>query len=62
MTLQVKTAVMCVVESEGQGDASIEHWMELDFQYIDNRSPKLDFEILMKTIPAGAARFRGELI
>jgi lipopolysaccharide/colanic/teichoic acid biosynthesis glycosyltransferase len=28
-----------------------DHWMKLDLHYVDNWSLKLDFQILLKTIP-----------
>ena len=48
----VKPGLTCLWQVNGRHEISFEHWMELDLQYIDNWSLKLDFEILMKTIPA----------
>jgi exopolysaccharide biosynthesis polyprenyl glycosylphosphotransferase len=48
----VKPGLTCLWQVNGRHQISFEHWMELDLQYIDNWSLKLDFEILMKTIPA----------
>jgi exopolysaccharide biosynthesis polyprenyl glycosylphosphotransferase len=48
----VKPGLTCLWQVNGRHDISFEHWMELDLQYIDNWSLKLDCEILMKTIPA----------
>ncbi len=48
----VKPGLTCLWQTNGRNEISFEHWMELDLQYIDNWSLKLDFEILMKTIPA----------
>jgi exopolysaccharide biosynthesis polyprenyl glycosylphosphotransferase len=48
----VKPGLTCLWQVNGRHDISFEHWMELDLQYIDNWSLKLDLEILMKTIPA----------
>jgi exopolysaccharide biosynthesis polyprenyl glycosylphosphotransferase len=48
----VKPGLTCLWQVNGRNKISFEHWMELDLQYIDNWSLKLDFEILMKTIPA----------
>jgi len=48
----VKPGLTCLWQVNGRHNISFEHWMELDLQYIDNWSLKLDFEILMKTIPA----------
>jgi exopolysaccharide biosynthesis polyprenyl glycosylphosphotransferase len=48
----VKPGLTCLWQVNGRHEISFEHWMELDLQYIDNWSLKLDFEIMMKTIPA----------
>jgi len=48
----VKPGLTCLWQVNGRHEINFEHWMELDLQYIDNWSLKLDFEILMKTIPA----------
>lgn len=48
----VKPGLTCLWQVNGRHEISFEHWMELDLQYIDNWSLKLDFEIIMKTIPA----------
>ena len=48
----VKPGITCLWQVNGRHEISFEHWMEMDLQYIDNWSLKLDFEILMKTIPA----------
>ena len=36
----------------GRSSISFERWMELDLEYIDHCSLRLDLEILMRTIPA----------
>ena len=48
----IKPGITCLWQVNGRHEISFEHWMEMDLQYIDNWSLKLDFEILMKTIPA----------
>jgi len=48
----VKPGLTCLWQVNGRHEISFEHWMEMDLQYIDNWSLKLDFEILMKTLPA----------
>jgi exopolysaccharide biosynthesis polyprenyl glycosylphosphotransferase len=48
----VKPGLTCIWQANGRHEISFEHWMELDLQYIDNWSFKLDFEIVLKTIPA----------
>jgi exopolysaccharide biosynthesis polyprenyl glycosylphosphotransferase len=48
---QVKPGITCLWQANGRHEISFEHWMELDLQYIDHWSLKLDFEIMLKTIP-----------
>lgn len=48
----VKPGLTCIWQANGRHDIEFEHWMELDLQYIDNWSLRLDFEILAKTVPA----------
>jgi exopolysaccharide biosynthesis polyprenyl glycosylphosphotransferase len=48
----VRPGVTCLWQIGGRSSISFEQWMELDLQYIDKWSLLLDFEILLKTIPA----------
>jgi exopolysaccharide biosynthesis polyprenyl glycosylphosphotransferase len=48
----VKPGLTCLWQINGRHEIDFEHWMELDLQYIDNWSLSLDFDILMKTLPA----------
>ena len=48
----VKPGLTCLWQINGRHEIDFEHWMELDLQYIDNWSLSLDFDILLKTIPA----------
>jgi len=48
----MKPGITCLWQVNGRHTIDFDHWMELDLQYIDNWSPGLDFEIMMKTIPA----------
>ena len=48
----VKPGITCLWQVAGRSSIPFEHWMELDLQYIDRWSLWLDFQILMKTIPA----------
>ena len=48
----VRPGVTCLWQIGGRSSISFEQWMELDLQYIDRWSLLLDFEILLKTIPA----------
>jgi len=48
----VRPGITCLWQIGGRSSISFEKWMELDLQYIDKWSLKLDMEILVKTIPA----------
>lgn len=48
----VKPGITCLWQVRGRNSIPFEKWMELDLQYIDKWSLRLDFEILLETIPA----------
>jgi exopolysaccharide biosynthesis polyprenyl glycosylphosphotransferase len=48
----VRPGITCLWQIGGRSGISFEKWMELDLQYIDKWSLMLDFQILLKTIPA----------
>jgi exopolysaccharide biosynthesis polyprenyl glycosylphosphotransferase len=48
----VKPGLTCLWQISGRSNLSFEQWMELDLKYIDHWSLKLDFSILVRTIPA----------
>ncbi len=48
----VRPGITCLWQIKGRSSIPFEQWMELDLQYIDKWSLWLDFEILIKTIPA----------
>lgn len=48
----MRPGLTCLWQVEGRRDIPFEEWMKLDLEYLDNWSLWLDFEILMKTIPA----------
>ena len=48
----VKPGLTCLWQANGRHQLSFRHWMELDLQYIDHWSLRLDWEIIAKTIPA----------
>jgi exopolysaccharide biosynthesis polyprenyl glycosylphosphotransferase len=50
--LSVKPGITCLWQVRGRSSIPFEKWMELDLQYIDKWSLLLDFEILLRTIPA----------
>jgi exopolysaccharide biosynthesis polyprenyl glycosylphosphotransferase len=48
----VKPGMTCLWQVGGRSSISFEKWMELDLLYIDKWSLWLDFQILLRTIPA----------
>jgi exopolysaccharide biosynthesis polyprenyl glycosylphosphotransferase len=48
----VRPGITCLWQVGGRNSIPFEQWMELDLQYIDRWSLWLDFQILVKTIPA----------
>ena len=48
----VRPGLTCLWQVNGRSDTPFEKWMKLDMEYIDNWSLRLDFKILLKTIPA----------
>lgn len=49
--LRVKPGLTCLWQVNGRSDLSFSHQVMLDIAYINNRSFRLDVEILMRTIP-----------
>ena len=54
--LSMKPGITCLWQISGRNDLDFNRWMELDLEYIDTWSPRLDFVILLKTIPAVLSR------
>ena len=50
--LSVRPGVTCLWQIQGRSSIPFEQWMQLDLHYIDKWSLRLDFWILLKTIPA----------
>ncbi len=50
--LAVVPGMTCLWQVSGRSDLSFERWVDLDLQYIANQSLRLDFIILLRTIPA----------
>jgi lipopolysaccharide/colanic/teichoic acid biosynthesis glycosyltransferase len=51
--LSVKPGLTCLWQVNGRNAINdFDHWVKLDLEYIDNWSLRLDFRILLKTIPA----------
>jgi lipopolysaccharide/colanic/teichoic acid biosynthesis glycosyltransferase len=48
----VRPGITCLWQVLGRNSIPFEQWMELDLKYIDGWSLWLDFQILLKTIPA----------
>ncbi|MGA7382981.1 MAG: sugar transferase [Terriglobales bacterium] len=48
----VRPGITCLWQIMGRSSISFEKWMQLDLQYIDMWSLRLDLEILLRTIPA----------
>lgn len=54
--LLVKPGITCLWQVSGRNDVDFEEWMRLDREYVQRRSLKLDFWILLRTLPAVIAR------
>lgn len=50
--LSVKPGITCLWQVSGRNKIDFENWMHLDLKYIDNWSLKLDFYLLLRTLPA----------
>jgi len=48
----VKPGLTCLWQVSGRSNLSFEQWMQLDLDYIDSWSLVLDWQILLRTIPA----------
>jgi len=48
----VKPGLTCLWQVSGRSNLSFEQWMQMDLEYIDRWSLKLDASILLRTIPA----------
>ncbi len=50
--LSMKPGLTCLWQVRGRNNIGFEDWMKLDLQYLDHWNLRLDFLILLKTIPA----------
>lgn len=50
--LSMRPGLTCLWQVSGRNTVDFDRWMELDLEYIDSWSPRLDVKILLKTIPA----------
>jgi len=48
----VRPGMTCIWQVDGRSDLSFEKWIQLDLRYIDSWSLLLDFQLLLRTIPA----------
>jgi exopolysaccharide biosynthesis polyprenyl glycosylphosphotransferase len=48
----VRPGITCLWQINGRSSIPFDKWMQLDLQYIDTWSLRLDLEILLRTIPA----------
>ena len=48
----VKPGITCIWQISGRSNLPFEKWLELDLEYIENWSLRLDLMILLKTLPA----------
>ncbi len=49
--LNVKPGLTCIWQISGRSNVGFDKWMEMDAQYVDQWSLKMDLIILLKTIP-----------
>jgi len=54
--LDVRPGITCLWQISGRSRIGFQEWMRLDLEYIRHRSLKLDFKILVRTIPAVLSR------
>ncbi|MEK6643841.1 MAG: sugar transferase [Planctomycetota bacterium] len=52
LRLSVKPGITCLWQVSGRTEIPYDEWLALDVWYIRNRSLALDFQIIIKTIPA----------
>jgi len=50
--LSMRPGITCIWQVSGRNKVDFDQWMRMDLNYIDNWSLKLDFKLLLKTIPA----------
>jgi exopolysaccharide biosynthesis polyprenyl glycosylphosphotransferase len=48
----MKPGLTCLWQVSGRSATNFDHWIALDLQYIDQWSLKLDFNIVLRTLPA----------
>lgn len=48
--LSMKPGITCIWQVSGRNETSFEQWMDMDLEYIDNWSLRLDFKLLFLTL------------
>jgi lipopolysaccharide/colanic/teichoic acid biosynthesis glycosyltransferase len=48
----VRPGLTCLWQVSGRSNLDFDRWVDLDLQYIDNWSLRLDAQILARTVPA----------
>jgi len=54
--LSMRPGITCIWQVNGRSEVGFADWVKLDVEYIENWSFALDFQILLKTIPAVLGR------
>lgn len=49
--LSMRPGITCLWQVNGRNKIDFNRWMEMDLEYLDNWSLRLDFKILIKTVP-----------
>src|SRR5262249_39743823 len=50
--LSVQSGLICLREISGRSELTFEEWIDLDLEYIRNRSLQMDLRILLLAVPA----------
>ena len=50
--ISVRPGITCLWQINGRDHSSFDEWMKLDLEYIDQWSLWLDFQVMLKTVPA----------
>jgi lipopolysaccharide/colanic/teichoic acid biosynthesis glycosyltransferase len=48
----VRPGITCLWQVTGRNTVTFDRWMQLDMEYIDNWSLRVDLAILLRTVPA----------
>jgi lipopolysaccharide/colanic/teichoic acid biosynthesis glycosyltransferase len=52
LRLSVKPGLTCIWQVSGRSTITFEHWMEMDLEYVSNRSLFFDLWLVLRTVPA----------